>query len=153
MSRHPASDPLRALAGRLSSDPRYMAYALAAYRRQEGLSEGELAGALGTTPELLVRLALCLRPDADSPLFAEQLGELADFTLTVEAQLAHILRQVDSLEALASLPAAAPEAGGRREAPAASSLTGLLAAARDREEEAEESADEDRAKEDLAEEG
>jgi hypothetical protein len=60
--------------------------------------------------------------------------ELADYTLTDEAQLAGIVRQVDGLERLAGLPIAVPEG----EAQAGLSLSGLLTAARDREAESDE---------------
>jgi hypothetical protein len=137
MSERAAVNSLRALANRLRDDPRYMAHALAAYQQQEKLSDDEFAKFLGTPPELVVRLAMCLRPEADSPRFAEQLSELADFTLADEAHLAHVLRQVDGLEKLATLHAAAPaEVEAQADVPSLLSLTGLLAVARDREDEA-----------------
>lgn len=135
MSEQTTPNLLKALARKLRGNPRYLAYVLDAYRRQESLSDEELAETLGTLPELVVRLETCLRPDADSPRFAEQVSELADFSLTDEAQLAGILRQVDSLEKLAELPYAAAEVEGRADAPSGLKLSGLLAAARDREDE------------------
>lgn len=130
---------LTGLARRLQSDPRFMAYTLAVYQEQEGLEEDDLALALGMVPEMLSRLALCKRPDAQSPEFAVQVREIADYTLADEAQLASLLRQVSSLEKLAQ----------RRRDPAATGesdvaeplMTGLLAVARDRDE-----AEEDEAK-------
>ena len=120
------------LASRLRSDPRYMSYVLAAYQRQENLTDEDLAQELGTLPMLIVRLALCRRPASSSPQFAEQVREIADYTLTDEAQLANILRQVDGLEKLAERPIAleAPEVEAQSRHP----LTGLLTAARDRDE-------------------
>jgi len=135
MSEQATPNPLKALAHKLRGNPRYMAYVLDAYRRQETLSDEELAETLGTLPELVVRLEICLCPDADSPGFAEQVSELADFSLTDEAQLAGILRQVNSLEKLASLPAAVAEVEARADAPSGLNW-GLLAAARDREDDA-----------------
>ncbi len=136
MSNQETMNPFSSLALKLQRNPRFMAYVLAAYQRQESLSDEELAEALGAMPELIVRLALCRRPSVSAPQFAEQVRELADYTLIDEAQLASIVRQVDGLERLAGLPHAVPEG----EAQAGLSLSGLLAAARDREEEPDEPA-------------
>jgi len=119
---------LSGLALRLRRDPRYMACALAAYREQEGMSEEELADELNTLPELVVRLALCKRPQPSSPNFAGEVRELANYTLANPARLAGILRQVDALEGLSEwVNATSVKSGGRTEAG-----EGLLAAARDR---------------------
>jgi hypothetical protein len=124
--------PMAMLARRLQHDPRFMAYVLVAYQQQEGIKAEDLALELGTLPEMLERLALCQRPPSDSPRFAELLREIADYTLTDEALLANILRRVDSLEKFLQRPVAlsTPEVI----APTISPLTGLLAAARDRDE-------------------
>ena len=118
------------LARRLQADPQFMSYALATYQQHEGLERQDLAQELGLAPEMLLRLALCRRPDPDSPLFAEQVREIADYTLMDEARLANILRQVSSLEKLAQrkLVPDAPETESQPDY----SLSGLLAAARDR---------------------
>ncbi|PYS93967.1 MAG: hypothetical protein DMF64_02980 [Acidobacteria bacterium] len=140
MNEQTTPNPLSALALKLRRDPRYMAYALAAYQQQENLSDKELAETLSILPELIVRLALCRRPAASAPQFAEQVRELADFTLTDESQLAGILRQVDGLEKLAALPVTAPETEAQAETQFGLPLAGLLAAARDREEETDDQA-------------
>ena len=127
--------PFAALAGlarRLRNDPRYMSYVLALYQQQEGLMDDDLTEALGTLPPLVLRLALCKRPDSSSAQFAEQVRELADYTLTDEAQLAGILRQVGALEKLAGRPVDIE--AKESEARPGYSPTGLLAAARDRDE-------------------
>lgn len=123
---------LSRLAQRLQNDPRFMSYVLTAYQRQEGLDTEGLAQELGAPPGLLRRLTLCKRPDSNSPQFAEQVREIADYTLTDEAQLANILRQVDSLEKLAQLDATPvePEVASQTALP----LSGFLAVARDRDE-------------------
>jgi hypothetical protein len=117
---------LSTLARRLRGDPQYMAHVLAAFQSQENLSDEELAQELGTLPELVVRLSLCKRPSPSSAQFAEQVRELADYTLTDAARLANILRQVDGLERFSQR--AGEESGG------------LLAAARDRVEATDEEA-------------
>ena len=67
MTQDETDNPLlKSLAQRLEADPRFMAYALAQYRRQEGIGVEELAQSLGMMPEMMARLALCLRPDSRS---------------------------------------------------------------------------------------
>jgi hypothetical protein len=124
--------PLIKLARRLQTDPRYMSYVLVIYKQQEGLDDEGLAQLLGTLPELILRLSLCKRPAPLSSTFAEQIRELADYTLTDEAQLASILRQVDSLERLNQRPVSPISA--EDDAQQQHALAGLLAAARDRDE-------------------
>jgi hypothetical protein len=133
MTEQELSAPLVALARRLRSDPRYMAYVLTAYQTQENLTDDEMARELGTLPLLALKLSLCKRPDATSPNFAEQVREIAEFTLTDEVKLAHVLRQVDGLEKLAGR-AASPSSAELKTQPELP-LAGLLAAARDRDEE------------------
>jgi hypothetical protein len=127
---------LSALARRLRRDPRYMAYVLAAYQDQEGLTDEELTHELGTLPELAVRLALCKRPSSSSPNFTEQVRDLADYTLTDAARLTSILRQVDALEGLSEWVAVST-APQDEEGESDHVLSGLLAAARDRVEPAD----------------
>jgi hypothetical protein len=107
-----------------------MAYVLATYQRQEDLTDEDLAGELNTLPDLVVRLALCKRPLSSSQNFAEQVRELAGYTLADAGRLAGILRQVDSLEGLSRWVDAS---SGSREGEG----EGLLAAARDRVESAD----------------
>ena len=128
---------LAALARRLRNDPRYMSYVLAVYQQQEDLMDEDLAQELGTLPSLVSRLAVCKRPDSSSAQFAEQVRELADYTLIDEAQLASVLRQVDAFEKLAGRPAALTTLGLEKET--GHSPTGLLAAARDRYEQDDDS--------------
>lgn len=132
-----ATDKLRldSLARRLETDPRFMTYALALYRRQEGIEVEELAQSLGLMPEMMARMALCLRPDARSPQFAAQVREIADYTLADEAQLANLLRQVSSLEKLERISrTTATDIAEEESVPL---TAGLLAVARDHDEEEE----------------
>lgn len=121
---------LQSLARRLQDNRAFMAYVLAAYQEQEGLDDAGLIERLGITPAMLARLALCRRPDAGSPQFADQIRQIAAYTQTDAGQLAMILRQVGALETLATRPetADAPEADRH----ALQLRPGLLAAARDR---------------------
>lgn len=128
-------DALKQLAGlarRLQNDPAFMASILATYQRQERLSDEALAAQLQTTPEMVVRLALCKRPDARSPQFADQARQIATYTNIDAGQLAQIVRRVDSLMKLAQKPKASQS---EEAAPQRKQLYhGLMTAARDRTE-------------------
>jgi hypothetical protein len=92
------------LVKRLGRNPKFMAYVLFQYQDQEGISDENLPAVLGTLPELVSRLALCRKPDADKTSFAERVREIADYTLVDESLLANIIRQVGSIEALSKSP-------------------------------------------------
>jgi hypothetical protein len=93
----PALEMFKPLAQKLASNPDFMAHVLAVYQKQEGLDEDGVAYRLGTLPEMMVRLALCKRPIANSRDFDDRLSELSDFTLIDEAILAEVLQRVDAL--------------------------------------------------------
>lgn len=116
----------------LRDNSQFMSHALLLYQEQENLSIEELAAELGAMPAMLTRLALCKRPDHASPRFAEQVREIADYTLLDEAQLANLLRQVEAVERLAKRPIQVTHQ--QAEAELTHPLSGLLAAARDRDE-------------------
>jgi hypothetical protein len=94
---------LAAMARRLRDDPRFMAHALAAYQEQKGLDDESLSRDLDALPEMLVRLALCERPEPDAPDFAERARALADYTLIDEARLVAVIRQSDGFAERPSL--------------------------------------------------
>jgi hypothetical protein len=101
MTMHP--NPITArdeLVKYLKSNPDFVAYVLARYQEQEGISDENLPAVLGTLPELVSRLALCRKPDANVANFATSVREIADYTLVDESLLADIIRRVSSLEAL-----------------------------------------------------
>lgn len=131
-----ASGRLAGLAGRLQNNSGFMAQVLAIYKKQEALNDQILADQLNIIPEMLTRLALCRKPDPNSPQFADQIRQIASYTNTETAQIANIIRQVESLQKLSE----------RVELITASETTsspypvqkGLLAAARDRIDEIEE---------------
>lgn len=126
---------LASLAARLRDNPGFMAYVLAKYEQQERLSDETLAKDLGVTPAKLSRLALCKRPTGNSPQFADQVRQIAAYIGVDAAELARIIRQVDSLETLSQR-----HQGSKAEEARTGQLQlgrGLLAAARDRTEESE----------------
>lgn len=94
---------LAALARRCEKDADFMAYALAQFRRQRGLTredEAALTRELGATPEALARLALCRRPDAgaanDEADTARQVGEIAAYSGVPAERVAALLRAVEA---------------------------------------------------------
>jgi hypothetical protein len=93
---------LRSLMLRLRSDPEYLAHTLAVYQKREGLSDEALAQRLGAQPEMLLRLALCRRPAIDAPDFADQVRELADFTLIDEVRLERLIRELSNVAEMKS---------------------------------------------------
>jgi hypothetical protein len=126
------TEQLAGLAHRLQDNPDFMAYVLAIYKKQERLSEGTLTEHLSTTPAKLTRLALCRRPDSNSHKFADQVRQIAAYTGIDAAQVANIIRQVDSLKKLYERPKILDS--GEADIPRRQLQPGLLAAARDRSE-------------------
>jgi hypothetical protein len=138
-NRQPPSEATRQLenlARRLGDNPEYMSFVLATYVKQEKLTDEDLAARLDSTPAMIARLKLCKRPNSKSAQFSNHVRQIAAYTNTDVARLANILRQIDSLEQLSQQPkVAGSKAADAEQMPLRS---GLLAAARDREEEAEE---------------
>ncbi|MDQ3801945.1 MAG: hypothetical protein M3384_21180 [Acidobacteriota bacterium] len=119
------------LAAGLEDDPAFMSHVLARYCRMERMDKDALTGELGIPLFLFARLALCKRPEADSPDFINEIGEIADYVPVDETKLVRIIRQVDSLSAFSS----APSDSETEEIPASNPFSvGTLAAARDRDE-------------------
>jgi hypothetical protein len=118
------------LARRLRENPDFMAYVLAVYQAQEHLQNDDLVDRLNLRANMLARLALCKRPSAESPDFADQVRQIAAYAGVEPAVLAAVIRQVDSLEPLAGRP----ESLDAKRAGRSWSYehTGLLTAARDR---------------------
>jgi hypothetical protein len=123
---------LAGLARRLKDDPGFMAYVLTVYQTQERLDDSALAERLGTSLEMLARLALCRRPDSEPAKFASQVRQIATYVGTDPALLANVARQVHSLDTLATRPIL-PQAE-KQKIGWLPSDAGLLAAARDRDE-------------------
>ena len=99
----------------------FLASALLAYARSEGLDQAGLARQLGCEPAALPRLLLCRRPTGPPAAFRADVQRIAQGFNLDPARLAEAVRVAYALERLA-------EAGQRTDA-------GLLAAARDRDDE------------------
>lgn len=123
---------LERLARKLRANPDYMASVLAVYQQHEQLSEAALAHRLSIDSTQLTRLALCKRPNTQSVNFPEQIHQIAIYVGAGEIALAQIIRLVESLQVFSSL--AAGEKPVTSTATPESMMSGLLSAARDRQE-------------------
>ena len=138
---------LALLAHRLRTNTEYMAGVLAIYQGHERLSDEALADRLRMPAAMLTRLALCKRPRSGDLDFADQVRHLASYTGMNAGHLASLIRQVEALEAVKTLPG--QEVARETAAQPAQTDLGWLAAARDRyeaEESQGEAADEARDK-------
>ncbi len=105
------STALEHLAARLTSDPLFLASALAEYARSEQLDDEALARALGCTRSDLTRLQLCGVPRADAEQFRADIATIAArFGIECDT-LAAMVRRGQSLARLRSKQAEAAEPG------------------------------------------
>jgi hypothetical protein len=86
------------MAARVEREPDFVAYALTAYRRLEGLNAAGLAAYLGCPEPALARLALSGRPEGDDPMFADRVRRIAGYAGCEPAKLANLLRAVELTE-------------------------------------------------------
>jgi hypothetical protein len=93
------SDRMAALARRVVDDPFFLAAALAAYARAEGLSDVLLAQRLGCTPVLLDTVRLCRTPRLSAREFQEDVDRIATVFQIDATVLAEVVRRADSLRA------------------------------------------------------
>jgi hypothetical protein len=92
------------LTKRLQNDPRFMAWVLDNYKRQERINDQTILTILNTNSEGLSRLLLCLCPDTQSDSFANQVRLIGEYTQIDPIMLAKIVRQVKSLQGLSNHP-------------------------------------------------
>lgn len=78
----------------------YLAYYLAQYQEQEGLTEEVMMEFVGCSGEDYYRLALCQVPDTQGSDFAARLERVAAYAGASTVQVAQVIRQVAALEAL-----------------------------------------------------
>jgi transcriptional regulator with XRE-family HTH domain len=114
---------LRHAAQRALQHPFFLAADLEDFRQQRGMQEADLARFLQCTHQTLPRLALCRRPNPESPAFYSDIQRIASALGVDPTSLVRLIREVTALRALQeSGPAASTETG-----------RGLLLAARDAE--------------------
>jgi hypothetical protein len=123
-----STDLLRYAARRASQYPFFLAADMDHFRSHLGMEETDLARFLGCLPDFLPKLALCRRPDPDSPQFRSDIQRIAGAFGLQTDRLVQLIREVDVLESLGKAAHTIEEAEAR----------GLLLAARDLEESAEE---------------
>ena len=119
------------LAVRLKSDPNFMSWIFATYQKQERVSETKLIDILNTTPDMLYRLALCKRPNSNRPEFLKEIHQLSDYASIDPIRLANLIRQVEALDAFRTMPIPLET---QTNSQMFSVSSGVLAAARDRDE-------------------
>ena len=95
------------LAARVATDPQFLASALAAYARSEGLDDAGLAAALGCAAADLARLRLCGVPRPDADQFRADVAAIAGRFGIDPATLAEAVRRGQALARLR-----APQPGG-----------------------------------------
>jgi len=110
-------------AKRAAEEPQLLGHELREYRTLNNATEDDVAKVLECSRNALTCLALCRRPDLNTPSFRVDVEQIALHCGANAQRLAALLREVDSLRAIRLAPIqphlAAPQAG-------------LLAAARDR---------------------
>lgn len=129
---------LAQLAQRAQNETGLMAPVLVRYQQLEKLNDDALAALLRTDVLGLSRLALCKKPVSDAR-FLEQVRQTAAYANADAAQIANLIRHVDSMDALAQKPNASLAA--KTTGQVVAKWSGVVAAARDRDE--TESANED----------
>ena len=95
---------LKQLADRLKDNRSYMAWVLAMYQRIERMDEDHLRTYLGTSLEILVRLATCKCPDPATTDFASQVRAIADYTQLDPVILANMIQQATALDTFTNIP-------------------------------------------------
>lgn len=76
----------------------YMAYVLARYSEDQKMDESALAAFLSCSPETLLRIGVCLRPQEQT--FAAGIREIADYVGADAERLALLVRKVEVQESL-----------------------------------------------------
>src|SRR5215211_4147763 len=84
------------MANRLSMNRDFMANTLKRYQQLQALDDEELARELATSLAMLVRLALCKRPDTTAQTFDEQMQHLSVYTGIDALLLSRVIRQAES---------------------------------------------------------
>ena len=102
----PDMDILRLAAERAADEPSFFAYVLREYRAMFSLDQRSLARKLGCTVDDMTRLALCRKPDLSAPKWSEDLEKVANYVRVDAVLLLNILREVDSLAVMKTVPSA-----------------------------------------------
>ncbi len=120
MESNSNSSLLQYAARRAAQDRFFFSEYLIEFRNVRGMAEDQLVQFLGCSPGVLSKLALCRRPDPESPKFRSDVERIAAVFNIRPGPLVRLIREVDTMKALAKASPA------KQEVP-----EGLLAAARD----------------------
>lgn len=104
---------------RAGNSPFFMSGVLAVYSEANGMDNKSLALYLSCKTGALTRLALCRKPSTESGKFYPEIERIAEYTGADPVRLAALIREADVLSAL-------------KESSKLSGATGILAAARDK---------------------
>jgi hypothetical protein len=104
---------LRIAAERAASEPAFFAHALREYCAMFGLDLRSLATKLGCNIHDMTRLALCRKPDFNTPKWNEALEQIAHFVHVDSQLLLQLLREVDTLTAMRAVRSSTPLSGKR----------------------------------------
>lgn len=91
-------------AGRASDDTFFLGHDLREYRELAELDEEGLAKFLDCSRGALVSLALCRRPDPNGPSFRANVEQIALHCRTSAQQLAKLVREVEAVRAMRTVP-------------------------------------------------
>jgi hypothetical protein len=100
---------IQTMARKLQDNPSYMAWIIVKFQKQEKLTTLNLVNLLGANEESLAKLALCKRPDSNSSEFSNQIRQISEHTTIDPHILARLIRQFESVTALAGKRSANPE--------------------------------------------
>jgi len=99
------------LIGKAVEDPFFLGSTLAAFSEARGLTDRRLADWLGCSPSALDRLKLCRRPEDPDPALGEEIRRIAAFAPCDPLRLVELYREVAALSAFQGDPRATTESG------------------------------------------
>ncbi|MFQ5741083.1 MAG: hypothetical protein ACE5JX_18940 [Acidobacteriota bacterium] len=85
---------------RVRRDDFFLGHALSVYQEANNLNDTDLAGWLECSEDLLRRLALCRKPEDQSPRFQEDVRRIADFAQCNPDRLVRLLRESAAIGSL-----------------------------------------------------
>ncbi|MCG2766887.1 MAG: hypothetical protein L6435_00680 [Anaerolineae bacterium] len=124
MSNEEISRLMHRAAERAAVNSFFLAADFAYYQKAQGISDVELAEFLSIEIEMLPKLALCRRPDPESPEFRSDVQSIEQSFSLQTNHLVQLLREVEALRTLSEFQPATSEQMKQK---------GLLMAARDSE--------------------
>lgn len=115
-----ATDPMQLLARKASEKGQFLGRILTNYAEENGLEMSDVASRLKCPPENVSILALCKIPRSSTQFFGLDVRSISDYAGCDAGELANLLRECSTLEAMRKV-------GG-----ASDSNDGMLMAARDK---------------------